>query len=120
MKPKIKSIHFREDFKGTRYIEVTFTDEECICITAIGTERILATLNCLDKYKKMIYSVSNACDSYLMGDDEETMSYAELAEAAICFRDYCYRPRIILDTELYKQAEHDFIDHISHFDDWDA
>lgn len=123
MKPKIKSIHFREDERGTRYIEVTFMDNECVCITALavgGFHRMAATLNCQDKYKKVLDKVCDACLSYLMGDEKETMSYGELAAADICFLWYCHRPNIFINTELYEQAENDFTSHIAHFEDWDA
>lgn len=123
MKPKIKSIHFREDERGTRYIEATFTDDECICVTALELPdryKMVATLNCQDKYSNIVHILSGACFSYLIGDEEETMSYDELSKAEICFQLHCCRTNIPINTELYQQAECDFASRLSHFEDWDA
>lgn len=123
MKPKIKSIYFREDERGTRYIEVTFTDNECICITALELNdryKMVATLNCQGKYRDIVHILSGACYSYLIGDEEESMSYGECSMAENCFQLHCWRPNISINTELYDQAERNFVSHIAHFDDWDA
>lgn len=117
-KEKIKRIQFLEaKGKVPRAVRVTLTDGTVITIEAYSngfrqvggtTDEILRTA-----------LLAQACIGFLQGDQEESLSYSEVAFAEETFNQDLDLPEFD-DDEIREQALLDFEDHLAHFREWTA
>lgn len=117
---KITKIEFlnRDDFKK-RQVRVTLSAGETYIIDPLWGGFIQRTTQ---ENACRTVDLAMACSGYLNGDRPESISYNEIHHADLAFDNDCVHETFVEEDndETYTQALHDFIDHIAHFEDWEA